>query len=294
MNIVIPTYGKHYAYNVNFLESFDLYCLDKNDVKINFIVNSNEYELFMNLKNNNINLNIIIIKFSDLLLKIDGENYPDHNEFFNTKYPLQSLKKLLAYTCVDTDYVVFDSENLCIKNFYFCDIFKTLKSKPIIYCDKTYCELQKTVIESTNKLLGINSDNWFFVKSYWFFELEHVNNLINYLRENNNSTITLLLKDTIFFEYQLYSGYLFKYKLKEFINSESFTEKEINFEKLLQDTKNNYEYINVVLTMDNVQYYINILNNLDERIFRLHWTDEEIKDKIINDTNIAIGTFHWD
>ena len=294
MNIVIPTYEKHYAYNVNFLESFDLYCLDKNDVKINFIVNSNEYGLFINLKNNNINLNINIIKFSDLLLKIDGENYPDHDEFFNTKYPLQSLKKLLAYTCVDTDYVVFDSENLCIKNFYFRDIFKTLKSKPIIYCNKTYCELQKTVIESTNKLLDINSDNWFFVKSYWFFELEHVNNLINYLRKNNNSTITLLLKDTIFFEYQLYAGYLFKYKLKEFINSESFTEKETNFEELLQDAKNNYEYINVVLTMDNVQYYINILNNLDERIFRLHWTDEKIKDKIINGTNIAIGTFHWD
>ena len=292
MNIVIPTYEKHYDYNVKFLESFNLYCLDKNDVKINFIVNSNEYELFNKLKN--INLNINIIKFSDLLLKIDGENYPDNVEFFNTKYPLQSLKKLLAYTCVDTDYVVFDSENLCIKNFYFYDIFKKLKNKPIIYCDKTYYELQKTVIENTNKLLDTNLNNWFFVKSYWFFELEHVDNLINYLKQKNNTTITLLLKDVIFFEYQLYCEYLFKYKLKEFINSESFTEKEINFEKLLQDAKHNYEYINVVLTMDNVQHYINILNNLDERIIRLHWIDKKIKDKIINDTNIAIGTFHWD
>lgn len=292
MNIVIPTYEKHYDYNVKFLESFDLYCLDKNDVKINFIVNSNEYELFNELKN--INLNINIIKFSDLLLKIDGENYPDNIGFFNTKYPLQSLKKLLAYTCVDTDYVVFDSENLCIKNFYFYDIFKTLKNKPIIYCDKTYYELQKTVLESTNKLLDTNLNNWFFVKSYWFFELEHVDNLINYLKQKNNTTITLLLKDVIFFEYQLYCEYLFKYKLKEFINSESFTEKEINFEKLLQDAKHNYEYINVVLTIDNVENYINILNNLDERIIRLHWIDEKIKNKIINDTNIAIGTFHWD
>jgi hypothetical protein len=294
MNIVIPTYEKHYEYNIRFLESFDLYCLDKNDVKINLIVNSKEYGLFENFKLRFLNLNINIVKFSDLLLKIDGEDYSDDVDFFNTKYPLQSLKKLLAYTCVDTDYVVFDSENLCLKEFYFSAIFKTLKDKPIIYCDKTYYELQKKVIENTNKLLDTNSTNWFFVKSYWFFELEHVDNLIKYLKEKHNTTVTLLLKDIIFFEYQLYCEYLFKHKLKEFIHSESFTEKEFYFEKLLQNIKHNYEYINLVLTMDNVQHYINILNNLDERIIRLHWIDEKIKDKIINDTNIAIGTFHWD
>ena len=119
MNLVIPTYNKHYNYNIKFLESFRTYCLDKNDVKINFIVNSSEYELFSNLKSIFNDININIVKFSDLLLKVDNENYSDNVSFFSTKYPLQSLKKLLAYICVDTDYIVFDSENLCVKEFYF-------------------------------------------------------------------------------------------------------------------------------------------------------------------------------
>jgi len=38
MNIVIPTYNKHYQYNINFLDSFDLYCLDKKNDYVMLIV----------------------------------------------------------------------------------------------------------------------------------------------------------------------------------------------------------------------------------------------------------------
>lgn len=67
MNIVIPTYNKHYQYNINFLDSFDLYCLDKKEVKINFIVSSLDYDLFNNFKEKYQELNINIFKLSDLI-----------------------------------------------------------------------------------------------------------------------------------------------------------------------------------------------------------------------------------
>ena len=292
MNIVIPTYNRHYQYNINFLESFRRYCLDKNDVKINFIVASNEYDLFNNLKTMFLDLNVFIIKFSDLLYNVDGKQYPDDQRFFNTKYPLQSLKKLLAFSCVDTNYIVFDSENLCLKPFNFSDIFNTLKNKPILYCDNTYQEIQKNIIDSCNLVNNFNTDKWFFLKSYWFYELEHVKGLINNLKETHKTDIFILLKDVIFFDYQLYCNYLYKNNLKEFLSTDDLISKTYNFKTILDE--NNYEFINSSLTEENVDSFIQILNYLDERIIRLHWLDEILKDKIIEKTNVSIGTFHWD
>jgi hypothetical protein len=294
MNIVIPTYNKHYKYNINFLESFRRYCLDRNDVKINFIVSSNEYDLFNNLKSMFLDLNIFIVKFSDLLYNIDGKQYPDTEKFFSDKYPLQSLKKLLAFSCVDTDYVVFDSENLCLKPFNFRDIFSTLKNKPILYCDNTYQDIQKNVISSCNLINNFNTEKWFFLKSYWFYELEHVRGLIDDLREMHNKDIFILLSEVIFFEYQLYCGYLYKNNLKEFLSTDELLSKTYDFKTILDNNKNNYEFINGSLTEENVDYYIQILNDLDERVIRLHWLNVGLKDKIIEKTNVSIGTFHWD
>jgi len=56
----------------------------------------------------------------------------------------------------------------------------------------------------------------------------------------------------------------------------------------------NYEYIITTINSDNVLNYINVLNELNEKIIRLHWTSEEIKNNIITNSNVCIGTFHWD
>ena len=96
MNIVIPTYNKHYNYNVNFLNSFNEFCLDKNKVTINFIVASNELDLFSGLVNQYRHLNVRIVTLKELMFNVDGEYYNDDQSFFNTKYPLQSIKKLFA------------------------------------------------------------------------------------------------------------------------------------------------------------------------------------------------------
>jgi hypothetical protein len=297
MNIVIPTYYNHFQYNVNFLHSFDNFCLDKNDVKINFIVNSNEYDIFINLKEDFKQLNINIVKMSDLMFNVDNKHYNDDTNNFPSKYPLQSIKKLFAYTCVDTDFVVFDSENLCLKNFYFKDIFNILKNKPVIYCNNTYQNIQKDVIKTSNDLIQLNNnDKWFFIKSYWFYEIEHVKNLITELKEIHGTDATIILNNKLFFEYQLYCNYLLKHNLKIFICADDFLTNDFNFnfQKILDERESNFEYIIAILNNENYQYYINIINYFDEKIVRLHWVSDEIKNKIIENSGVCIGTFHWD
>ena len=295
MNIVIPTYNKHYNYNVNFLNSFNEFCLDKNKVTINFIVASNELDLFSGLVNQYAHLNVRIITLKELMFNVDGEYYNDNQSFFNTKYPLQSIKKLFAYTCVDTDYIVFDSENLCLKEFYFEDIFNDLKNKPIIYSDKIHYDLQRNVTSTCNDIFDLTENNkWFFLKSYWFFERNHVESMITFLKEKYSKNITLFLNNKIFFEYQLYCTFLLINNLKEFVNIDTVIDKEIKFSELLDKENHNYEYIITTINSDNVLNYINILQELNEKIIRLHWASEEIKNNIITNSNVCIGTFHWD
>jgi archaellum component FlaC len=295
MNIVVPTYNKHYNYNINFLNSFKEFCLDKDKVTINFIVTSQEKEIFETLVNMYLELNIKIVTLKELMFNVDGEYYDDSESFFNTKYPLQSLKKLFAYTCVDSDYIVFDSENLCLKEFYFETIFNELKEKPLLYSDKIYHNIQNDVIQTCNNILNsIENNKWFFLKSYWFFELKSVEELINHLKDTQSKNITLFLKDKIFFEYQLYSTFLLQKNMKNSVNVNEIINKEINFENLLDNVQHNYEYIIAVIEPSNVSSYINILTEQNEKIIRLHWTSDEIKNNIINNTNVCIGTFHWD
>ena len=131
MNIVIPSYEKHLSYNLNFLESFRKYCNDKQRVIINFICcNSNQNEFFQ-LKEKFKDLNINIFTLSQLIKKVDGIDFDDSPCNFITKYSLQSLKKLLSYSIVDSDYLAIDSENLCVKDFYFQDIIDSMKMKKI-------------------------------------------------------------------------------------------------------------------------------------------------------------------
>lgn len=295
MNIVIPTYSKHHQYNINFLTSFNKFCLDKNEVKINFIVNSNEFSTFNDLKESFKSLNVNIVKMSDLLFNVDKKLYTDYQHQFLSKYPLQSIKKLFAYTCVDTDFIVLDSENLCLKEFYLKDIFINLKDKPILYCNNVYQDIQKDVIRTSNYLMQLNDNNkWFFLKSYWFYEIEHVQNLINELKQLHKNDATLILNNKLFFEYQLYCTYLIKHNLKEFICIDELLKIGFDFQKILDEKESNFEHIIGILDNENYNHYIKLITDLDERIIRLHWVEDAIKDKIINNSKVSIGTFHWD
>ena len=300
MNIVIPTYEHHFRYNFNFLESFDTYCLDKKNVNI-YIIGRNASRDYLNTWFKQFsNLNIFVYTLSDLIYNVDGITIDDTDDnYFTVKYQLQSLKKLLAYTVTNGDYIVMDSENLCLKPFYFSDIFSSQKNKKLIYCKRIHTEdntLGISLMKNSNSMLNTNDSNWYFIKSYWFFEYDYVKLLVDELKKFG--TLYLYLQDKIFFEYQLYCMFLYKNNIKEFEEIDNINNEEYNFNELLKKGGRlgpgfDAEYICTVLNIDNVKYYCNILNKMDERIVRLHWMDEITKNYIIENTNICIGTFHF-
>jgi len=297
MNIVIPTYENHLTYNINFLNSFKKYCNDKEYVTINFICCNYNKNIFLELKENFNDLNINIFTLSQLIKKVDHIDFDDSPNNFNTKYPLQSLKKLLSYSIVDGDYLAIDSENLCTKDFYFQDIIDSVKTKKIKYSAEYYHSnpLQCEVIDNCNKLLDYQNNNWCFMDSYWYFEREIVSKLIDELvKINNIDKITFILKDIIFFEYQLYSSFIFKYDLKEKISTDQILDNEKKLKSNLNNSGHSYEYICSTITDDTICNYIGLLNMLDEKITRLHWMPEKFVNKIIESTKVSIGTFHWD
>jgi hypothetical protein len=293
MNLVIPTYKPHYDYNINFLNSFSEFCLDKKEVNIKFIVNESDFNFFNKIDLLYPDLKIKVVTLRDLIFKVDGLNVQNDSTIFNSKYPLQSLKKLYSHSIVDDDYIVIDSENLCVKNFYFRDIIEDEKSKPIYYTNFFFQDIQKNVTNSCNSILNTDSNKWFFLKSYWFYEKKIVEQLILDLKKEH-PFITNRLQNELFFEYQLYCEYIDKNNLKEMSNIDLLDENSVFFSEILRNKNNNFEYLCVELNDENLSRYLSLIYKMKDKIVRLHWMPSEIKERIIKESDIGIGTFHWD
>lgn len=292
MNVVIPSYEMHIGQNINFLNSFRKYCLDKKNVKINLICSKSNKQFFLDLKNEfrDINLNVFTLNY--LIKKVDNIDFDDSLGNFNTKFPYQSLKKLLSYCVVDSDYMVLDSENVCLKYFCFEDTFNELKNKKIKYSEKYEQQIQQEVVSNCNHLLQYENHKWFFLNPYWIYEKEKVQNLVDELREiNKHDKVTLILKDKIFFEYQLYCNFLTKHSLKDTIEVKEILGNKKKLLNNLEKSEHTYEYICSTLTSETLDDYISLLNEMDEKITRLHWMPESFSDKIIKNTKVCIGTF---
>ncbi len=287
MNLVIPTYEKHRQYNINFVKSFEKYCLDKENVTIYFIVTEENKHLFECLVTDYIKL----ITFQNLINCLDV----DYNILnFNNQYSYQSLKKILAPIYLKEDCVVIDSENLCVKSFFIKDLAESIKNSKIIYTKNLIempTNLQREVFNNCKNLLELDSDKWFFLKSYWYYEYEIVLKLLNELK-NKDLNFLKTLSETIFFEYQLYSNYVEKYNLKPIFNIDE--QLSNNLLNAIQEKKINFEYICSVINLELKEDYCNIIEVLDDRIIRLHWMPNEMENYIIENTKIAIGTYHWD
>jgi hypothetical protein len=70
--------------------------------------------------------------------------------------------------------------------------------------------------------------------------------------------------------------------------------KNYNFENDLENIKWFWAYVCRVLNENNVIAYCKFLDETDERITRLHWMPDNIKNIILENSNVCIGTFHFD
>lgn len=67
MNFVIPTYEKHFIYNFNFLNSFNEFCLDKENVNI-YLIGRNNSKEYLTTMAKNFNLNVFIYDLLNIFL----------------------------------------------------------------------------------------------------------------------------------------------------------------------------------------------------------------------------------
>ena len=134
--IVIPTYENHFVYNINFLESFEKYCLDKDNVIINFILNKHNINIFTeNIRKFN-NLFIKLHTLSELINNVDNIEEDDHPNKFSNKYCLQSMKKLFSYTMLSSlkrkKKIYFDFRENTYKDFIIPPYFAECLDKLIL------------------------------------------------------------------------------------------------------------------------------------------------------------------
>lgn len=297
MNIVIPTHRKDFVWNLNFLKTFSKKCLDYKDVIITFVVTDEQESLEFNnmiIKYglNNLNLSIVNSKLKQIT--------------FPHKWTLISLKKMLGVLHANEDSLVFDSEIICINEFYFKSIFDSIRQKDYQYCllndpyDTNNYDHALNIAKQSADILNTNNNKWFFQKAYWFFEIKYLLEMLQYIKEVNKiENYIELLQKKIFYDYQIYGNYLFENKIKNFVVSyESMMKSKINlFENWKNFKKTQYgkdlmfQYICKSINENCIEEYIEYLKDEDERIVKIHWMPENCKKRLENETSIAFGVF---
>lgn len=308
MNIVTSTFINHFGYNINFLKTFDEKCLDKSDVKITFVVTHEEEKRILNdlIANNNLSsLNIDIVVLIDLINEIESNEIKYQNlPFTNEKYPIINLKKIYGCLHVNKDCLVLDSEVLCLSEFKFFDMFKTLKNKYFAYTyfndsfDDIIDPLQIQVIENCNNILKSNNKEWFFTKTYWFYDIDCLKEMIDFVKKQNDvDSFSLFLADKLIFDYQLYGSYLYNNNLKEFKSHNEITKNKPKLRKAFKNYRNSlnsipvgFEYVCISLDEDSIDEYIEFIHEQNEKMVKIHWMPDNIRDRIINSGKIFMGS----
>lgn len=208
MDIVIPTYNEHYNYMTKFLDTFSLNCEDKDNVVINLVVTSDDYELFNKLIPNYQKLKINIMILKDLVKKYENIDV-DENTLLNTigKFTFQSLKKLYGSLETGNKYIcLFDSECLFIRKFKMSDYINNNLNR-YMYCSKmTHNMCTNThanyIQNLMNDLMNTSDNNWYLEVYLWILRRDILLELKTFL-ENKCGKLTSHNEDT-FIEYCYY------------------------------------------------------------------------------------------
>jgi hypothetical protein len=283
--LLIPTYNRHFQYNRNFLQSCDKYCID--NLNITFVITEKERQIFNSVING---YKAQVITLHELIkdtLSIDIDE--DHLLHKIGKFNFQSLKKI--YGALKYDYsIVLDSENLCINKFNSNQLIDNIiEDKNIFYSNKMLDSNMVNVTVNASNLLNCTFDKYFFQTSYWLYEKNIVQDLLN-----QHNLYEYFLKTSPNFEAVIYSAFInknnHKYKYN-FINTEDIFGKEICDE--LSSHGFTPEHF-CIIANKYIDRYCNWINKYHIPVARMHWISEDNVSYIKKQTNIKIGTFHYD
>jgi len=295
LKIIIPTYPPHFKWNKLFLQSIKKYCIDYENVKIDFIIERNNKIFFENYINEYKSDNICIKCIEDITNKYSTPKLPST---IWDKYAYQAIKKMMSVIDSDCELnLVLDSENVCVTYFKFYELFEN--ESVIYYCDWTVSDVQNRVLTDSNEIIKLNNNKWFFETSFWIYRKSIFIKLFEQIKINNNlnnSNTIQFLSSKIFFEKNVYDLFMLNNKL----NSDIIDQKDCeliygNFDPLINKSITTEHIITYTNAYD-IDKYIQFVNNRKYKIFRTNnIVDNNVIDKIINNTNLIVATlFDYD
>lgn len=303
--LIIPTYTHHFSCNEKFLESFSQFCVDPENVDINFILSDNDINKFMEISNKFNHLQIRLWTLKEILQKNDIS--VDEGELLSRigKFNYQSIKKIYAcYTLGYEETIVLDSENVFVRPFEIKSIFDKVSKNKIIYTDDNIpLDIQKDVTRNCAKILGGTDYNlWMFNTSFWFFERQAVRDLMEYVLETNNRSLFDILCDPGFsplFEAVLYNWFVHKFDYGYSFVSLNKIMKEVFKDKFeyVQDKVSKFiaafEYVCVALDESTKVELTEFINKYEVDIMSFSFSSPELTQYCIDNSNVKCKTYFY-
>ena len=183
--IITPTFKPHFKYIDKYLESFNKFVLDKEQIDIIFTISEDENKSFQKILKKYPNINYKVVFFEDLLQKYMIPYSPDELLAKYKKFNFQTLKKF--YTMLDSDadyFLVLDSESMWIKDTKMVELFDDFFNSPFITSSaiskyKLIDNFKRSVIDNINYVLNVECYRWFLENFVWFYDRKILNDLFN-------------------------------------------------------------------------------------------------------------------
>ena len=219
--IITPTFTPHFKYITEYLESYDRYVKDKNQIKLVFIISSSEVQDFFKIIAPYTERCVIdVLLFEDLLKAAGITQSPEEILRKYGKFSYQTLKKFLALLSIPERYsLVLDSESMWVRDVEMVSVFEEyFKSPFIIFSNSSNLSLVgpvKAAVIRNNKILfpSINGE-WFLESFDWFYDK-------NILKQMFETTSIIDFIDKVYrlapeedkqwgcFEIEMYCSYLY-------------------------------------------------------------------------------------
>lgn len=182
--IVTPTYVKHFVFIKAYLSSFRKYVVDKENIKLYFIISRSEREIFEKEIVSYEALNITVLIFEEIL---EFFGIHETSEKLLKKYgrfTFQTLKKYYGLLFIPEERsLVLDSESMWINKAKMSKLFEEFFSRPRLLGSSLDNRPHSfpffwQFIENINFLMGQRSPYWFLESYMWFYEKKILQDLI--------------------------------------------------------------------------------------------------------------------
>lgn len=181
--IITPTFKDHFSFVEKYLQSFQKFLKDPEEVCFYFTVSSDEIPSLREITNKFYSLNIVILSFEEILARYGIRDLPDHLLKKYGKFSFQTLKKLYTVLYVKEQYsLILDSESMLVRKTSISELFKKFFKDPFI----SGSEIQERKLSEFTAAVNHNIDlvlethiPYFFLENFvWFYDKKILQDLI--------------------------------------------------------------------------------------------------------------------